>query len=360
MRDVEILRELVRGLRRGEARTTGPLTLVPLFGGRPSPGYVLAEDAMASGTLEVGELGGGVVPQLVVRNRGKEPVLILEGEHLSGARQDRVLNVTVLVPASSEIPIPVSCVEAGRWGYRAERAVRVEPVFSTPELRRTKVSSVAARRRATGEALADQRAVWAAVDRALVAVDACSPTSRLGDASARRSGDLEAILAEQGSPLPEQTGVLVCIGGRPVAADVFDRPGTLARLWPRLVRGYALDALGARASGIDEGAVEAFLAALAEGEASAHDGVGLGTEVVLTAADAVAAALVWQGAVIHLAAFEVPRRARAAGGGAELRGTPIAPPSRRRRRVSRAPEGWFRAPEAGDDPPGRASGSEEA
>ncbi len=89
MRDVETLRKLLKGLRRGEPRTTGPLTLVPLFGGRPAPAYVLAEDAIASGTLEVGELGGGVVPRLAVRNRGSEPVLILEGEHLSGARQDR-------------------------------------------------------------------------------------------------------------------------------------------------------------------------------------------------------------------------------------------------------------------------------
>lgn len=132
-----------------------------------------------------------------------------------------------------------------------------------------------------------------------------------------------------------------------MAADVFDRPGTLARLWLRLVRGYALGALGARTSGIDEGAAEAFLARLAEGEASAHDGVGLGTEVVLTAGDAVAAALVWQGAVVHLAAFEVPRPARAARG-AERPGTPIAPPSRRRPRVSRGPEGWFRSPGSDD------------
>lgn len=37
-------------------------------------------------------------------------------EHLAGARQDRMLTVTVLVPAASEIPIPVSCVDHGRWG----------------------------------------------------------------------------------------------------------------------------------------------------------------------------------------------------------------------------------------------------
>ena len=33
--------------------------------------------------------------------------------------QNRILNMTVLVAAQSEVTIPVSCVERGRWGYRA-------------------------------------------------------------------------------------------------------------------------------------------------------------------------------------------------------------------------------------------------
>lgn len=40
------------------------------------------------------------------------------------------------------------------------------------------------------------------------------------------------------------TGMLACIGGCPVALDPLDRPEALVRLWPRLVRAYALDALG--------------------------------------------------------------------------------------------------------------------
>ncbi len=122
--------------------------------------------------------------------------------------------------------------------------------------------------------------------------------------------------------------------------DVFDRPETLARIWPRLVRGYALDALGATASGLDQASVEAFLAGLAEGEATAHDGAGPGTEVVLTTKGAVAAALVWQDAVVHLAAFEVPSE-NPITHGPRRREAPIEPPSRRRPRVPRGPEGRF-------------------
>jgi len=341
MRDVEIVRGLLGDLRTGEPRGAGALTLVPLFGGRPGPRYLLAEDALAAGTLEIGELGQGVVPQLVARNKGPDPVLILEGEHLAGARQDRVLNVTVLVPAASEIPIPVSCVERGRWSYRGAARFRVEPAFSPPRVRRTKVSSVATRRRRAGDALSDQGAVWDAVDRALFAARAASPTGRLGDVVAERGRDLERTVEAAGEPLPGQTGTLAVVGGRPAALDIFDRPETLRRLWPRLVRGYALDALGAAAAQVEEGAARGFLARLAEGEATAHDGVGLGTEVVLTAPEAVGAALVWREAVVHLAAFATGPEVRRSGDRPVRAAGPIEPPSRRRPSPGRGPGCWF-------------------
>jgi hypothetical protein len=41
-----------------------------------------------------------------------------DGEQLVGAKQNRILNMTVLVAAETEVTIPVSCVERGRWGYR--------------------------------------------------------------------------------------------------------------------------------------------------------------------------------------------------------------------------------------------------
>jgi hypothetical protein len=48
-------------------------------------------------------------------------VLIVEGEELMGAKQNRVVNVTILVAAGAELVIPVSCVEQGRWHYRSEK-----------------------------------------------------------------------------------------------------------------------------------------------------------------------------------------------------------------------------------------------
>ena len=47
--------------------------------------------------------------------------MLLDGEELVGVKQNRVLNTTVLVAARSQLTIPVSCVEQGRWQRRGER-----------------------------------------------------------------------------------------------------------------------------------------------------------------------------------------------------------------------------------------------
>ena len=60
------------------------------------------------------------MPELVAENPLAEDVLLDDGEELVGAKQSRILNVTLLVAAGSKPPIPVSCVEQGRWSRRSE------------------------------------------------------------------------------------------------------------------------------------------------------------------------------------------------------------------------------------------------
>jgi hypothetical protein len=52
----------------------------------------------------------GSVPFLTVANRADRPLLLLDGEELIGAMQNRILNTTVLMDAHTEVTIPVSCV----------------------------------------------------------------------------------------------------------------------------------------------------------------------------------------------------------------------------------------------------------
>src|SRR5271156_4492378 len=109
-------------LQIGQPLTCNSLTVFPLYAeaGKPAD-YQLADEAIAASTVVVQEVSeGGSVPELLVENSGDCRVLFLEGEELRGAKQNRILNTSILVPAKSKIKVPVSCVEQGRWRHTSK------------------------------------------------------------------------------------------------------------------------------------------------------------------------------------------------------------------------------------------------
>src|SRR5439155_21839231 len=112
------LKEEFARIEIGQASETRNLDLFPLIRRNVSQplDYLLLEDGIAQGKVRVTELsGGGSVPELSITNTAELPVLLVDGEELVGAKQNRVLNLTILVPAKHTMAIPVSCVEAGPW-----------------------------------------------------------------------------------------------------------------------------------------------------------------------------------------------------------------------------------------------------
>ena len=111
--------------------------------------------------------------------------------------------------------------------------------------------------------------------------------------------------------------------GAIACADLFDHPETLRRLFPRLVRSYALDALGIDKGEVDSTTAWAFMETATRATMIVHPAVGMGHEVRLTGQDIVGSALVAEGRAVHTAVFPA----------ADIRnGKPTDPPSRRRHR----------------------------
>ena len=213
--------------------------------GSPRRRYRLAAEAIADGTLSIGEIGGGQVPQLGVRNMGELPALLVEGEHLQGAMQDRVLNVTVLVPAKADTEDPGLVCRAGPLGLPLRATVRMRRRSSRPPhcgRSRPPPSRPVDGRWAT--VVRTRAIVWAEVARKHASLGSSSQTGAMRDAYEQRASDLEAMTRSFGRPLPEQTGVVVTsVAGR-WRSTGSTSPRRSPRLWPRLVRGYAMEALG--------------------------------------------------------------------------------------------------------------------
>jgi hypothetical protein len=160
----------------------GGLTLFPVRGpGDRSPDYVTLDEALASGSVAIGEIGAqGAVPHLKLRNDGFSPVLVIDGEELVGGKQNRVLNVTILAAAKSEVALPVSCVERGRWSWRSY-SFSTSPRVQYARGRAEKVASVTRSMEHFGTRVADQGAVWADIDRKMHRMRAHSPTAAMAD-----------------------------------------------------------------------------------------------------------------------------------------------------------------------------------
>ena len=288
-------------LEIGAPLRSGPLTLFPIAApsGRQTREYLSGPEA--AGLVTVHEKGSGVVAELVADNGAGQPVLLVEGESLLGAKQDRTLNISVLLAAGHVATVPVSCVEAGRWGRAlpSERSTRHAP----PRLRASKTRSVVEGLGRGAEARSDQRAVWDEVAGYERALGSGSATSALRAVHDHAAGRVQRLVPESG-PAPHQVGVIVATGGRPTLLELFDDPATLEAYWQSLVEGYALDAsLTNEADTTTVAQAEAFLAEARATAFESRPGVSLGDELHARTDDLVATGISWGGQLVHLVCF---------------------------------------------------------
>ena len=232
-------------------------------------------------------------------------MLLFDGEELVGARQDRIVNTSILVPGARSIDIPVSCVERGRWRYRTARFAAGSVL--THEMRRSKVMRVTMNLRRTGTYDADQGAVWEEVAEYAERRGARSATGAYADVVAKDRARIEEHVAA----LPcasGQAGLAAYIGGELIGADVLGSAALYAALHARLVGALAAEAIDrpARGEGKRQVSLAMALAQAVRGKALASKPPGLGTDVRLETARYTASALVHEGHVVHLALFARP------------------------------------------------------
>ncbi|MEX2287572.1 MAG: DUF6569 family protein [Planctomycetaceae bacterium] len=226
------------------------------------------------------------VNRLMLVNRSGKPLYLMPGEVIVGGSQDRTIaNEHIIASNDKPVSIDVFCVEHGRWGGRegeAGETVIAGVVNANLDVGFMQGSRTVARRdsRALAEKAnegkfvvsvgslnkgarlavqdsAEQGKVWEEVEKTVknvspyletlsLVVDTGSFTSNFvgGDVVKR----LDPYLKELGGPVAERdniVGVVVAINGKIEAVDVFQSTPLFRKLWPKLLKSYALDAAGA-------------------------------------------------------------------------------------------------------------------
>jgi len=274
------------------------------------PPYATLDESLALGLVEITEVSdAGSVPELRVVNRGDRPTLIVDGEELVGAKQNRIVNLSILIPALAKLTIPVSCVEAGRWSARS-RAFAAAPRTQYATGRAKRMAQVSDAMRSHGARHADQADIWNDIALKSERMNARSATGAMDALFLDHASFVEKAV-EAFAPAPKQTGALFAVSGRLLGFDLFDRPSTLRKLLPKLVRAAAVDAVDTahqarrRTKSTLTAEADQFFAALSASPAISTPAIGQGEDVRISAPGLTAAALVDGDAVIHLSAFRL-------------------------------------------------------
>ena len=295
----------------GEAQHFKNLTMFPLVDENPHEArYLLLEEALESGHTRVTEVSeGGSVPELKFVNDGDRPVLLLDGEELIGAKQNRIINLTILVPAKTTIVIPVSCVEQGRWradsaNFSAARRTH----YATGRSR--KANRVTESMNLSGSRRTDQGEIWEDIEAKFCRMKASSPTGAAAAMYEQNRESLENYLQAFAS-IDNQTGALFAINGKAIGLDLFDSPKPLKTMLSSLVQSYALDAIDnleekSAAGRVAENKVaEKLLHKCATAVANRFPAVGEGHDIRLQGSGITGGALAVGERIIHLCAFRL-------------------------------------------------------
>ena len=190
------------------------------------------------------------VNELMVENISKEfDVFIQSGDIVKGGKQDRVLAVSIIIPArSGRVSIEAFCVESGRWQKRKNE--EVGQFSSSNERIVTKDLKLAA------NAARSQQEVWNKVAEAQkklgdnlggsVAAEESKTSLQLSLENEKVSAttdDYVRTLAGITNGKSDVIGYAFAVNGQINSADIYVSNALFKKLWPRMLKAAAVEAV---------------------------------------------------------------------------------------------------------------------
>ena len=302
-----IIKNYLEQIKVGRKQSYKNLSLYPLLSTYSSGlEYLLLDEALSENLMEVAELDSdGSVPELKVVNKSPKMILILDGEELVGAKQNRIVNTTILVQGNTTIVIPVSCVEHGRWSYDSPKFHSQERMMSS-NLRARKSEQVNYSVQSTGEFRADQSAIWDGIAEKADRMEAPSPTGAMAAIYDKEMPSIEKYL-KHFRLIDSQVGAIFMINGKVVGLDAFGKPGTFSKVFKKLLESYTLDAIewcdpDKKHKALKSEVIKFQKSALSA-NAETRPSVGLGTDFRLESRKVTGFALALEDQLLHISIF---------------------------------------------------------
>jgi hypothetical protein len=210
------------------------LVIYPLQG-KDHNGFspAVMDDLLRSNQVLFRELDTPEIDEIIFENQSEYPVLMLDGEEITGSLQNRIIAHSQIIEAKSSENIPVVCVEEERWdeigGFKTGNC-------SYPQLRSILVKS----RHINGDV---QKNIWHEITRKLTVTRTQSATSSMHDIYDNLQEEILRYVEDFDSLNHNTIGFIGTAGNRILGCDLFQNSGLYQKFERKLIRSYALDAI---------------------------------------------------------------------------------------------------------------------
>ncbi len=275
MRSIE---NRVSQLETGVAQSYKNLGIVQLTGSNSGLDYLTLDEAVNSG-LQITETGS--VPVLHFRNKSGKDVLIMQGEYVTGGKQNRMIASNIYMQNGFDGDVAVRCIEAGRWHPRTDNGIGpsiIHGQFRSGERMVTREVSYAA-------AMGGQGEVWNRVSATIGGLGVNARDSNFDDIHSQRKEDIDRYLSKF-SYEANSVGIIAIIdknGSRKYSVDIFDQGRTLKKNFRKIVESYAVEALAGKGNlgKVTRTGVNGFLEEINSCDFTQRDTVGHGIDLLI-------------------------------------------------------------------------------
>jgi len=259
--------------------------------------YLMMKEALEQELLIIEEVSSsGDVNKLTATNKSDLPILLLGGEELEGAKQNRILNVSILLPPNEKTVIPVNCVEAGRWSYRSKDFKSSENVA----YKRMREKSFEEQYEKRSYKI-DQSMTWEQVDELEASFSIESPTSAMKDVYDAKSKEISDYMNKI-SLHDGQIGILAVSKGKILGFDIIGQAKGFENVFKKLLKSYIMEDMLSdekKKEYLKEDEIRKFFDKVVEASERRIDGVGLGYDYKYNSDYVVGSVLSYKNEVIH-------------------------------------------------------------
>lgn len=309
---MDLINSFLETLKQGGKQSHLNLTIIPLLssnGGEPD--YLTLEEGLSQGSVMITEIStGGSVPELKLINKSPHKVLIVDGEELIGAKQNRIVNASFLIAGNTEVIIPVSCVEQGRWNYRSKSFASGERLMPST-LRFKNQRAVAVNLKEGAGYRSNQGMIWEELAEKSIRMNVRSETGAMADLFEGQKDKLGEYL-KAFHLVDFQIGGIFAINGKVVGLECFFHHKTFEKFFKKLIQSYALDAIDMyeepKTDQVATGDIRRFMEGVRNAPKKGYPSLGLGENIRPEGPFVSGAALLYNETVIHLSAFSHDER----------------------------------------------------